>query len=100
MNAPNEKPLTLRQEIAAALERGSLDLREISQTFRIREREVLDHLTHISRSIHPHRLTTEPSQCRRCGFTFKKRGRLNTPSRCPICRSESICPPRYQIRKP
>jgi predicted Zn-ribbon and HTH transcriptional regulator len=91
------KMLTLRKEIAEALERGPLDLREISQLFRVREREALDHLQHISRSAHPKRLTMEPAQCRRCGFAFKKRGRLSTPSRCPICKSESISPPKYQI---
>jgi len=88
---------TLRKEIAAAIERDSLDLREISKLFSLREKEVLDHLQHIARSAHPKRLSMEPSQCRRCGFIFKKRERLNTPSRCPICKSESITPPRYQI---
>lgn len=89
-----DKPQTLRQEIAEALERGPLDLREISQIFRIREKEALEHLQHIARSA---RLTMEPAACQRCGFSFKKRRRLNTPSRCPLCKSESIVPPRYQI---
>ena len=88
---------TLRKEIAAAIERESLDLREISQLFRIREREVLDHLQHISKSAHPKRLTMKPAQCQRCWFVFKKRARLSAPSRCPLCKSESISPPRYQI---
>jgi predicted Zn-ribbon and HTH transcriptional regulator len=88
---------TLRKEIAEAIEREPLALREISQLFRVREREALDHLQHISRSAHPKRLTMEPAQCRRCGFVFKKRDRLSTPSRCPVCRSESISPPKYQI---
>lgn len=93
-NPPAEKPLTIRQEIAEALARGPLDLRAISQLFRIREREALDHLQHIARSA---RLKMEPAVCQRCGFSFKKRERLNTPSRCPICKSESISPPRYRI---
>ncbi|MDH4266921.1 MAG: transcriptional regulator [Deltaproteobacteria bacterium] len=88
---------TLRKEIAKSLEQNSLDLREISQLFRIREREVLDHLQHIAKSSHPKKLSMEPAQCKRCGFIFKKRDRLSTPSRCPICKSESISPPRYQI---
>lgn len=94
---PSKNMHTLRKEIAAAIEREALDLREISQQFRIREREVLDHLRHISRSAHPKRLVMQPAQCQRCGFSFKKRDRLNTPSRCPLCKSESISPPRYQI---
>jgi transcriptional regulator len=90
----DEKPQTLRKEIAKALEEGAMDLREISQLFRIREKDVLDHLQHISRS---KRLEIEPAVCLGCGFSFKKRGRLNTPSRCPLCKSESISPPRYRV---
>jgi transcriptional regulator len=89
--------LTLRKEIAEILERESLDLREISQFMGIREKEVLDHLDHIAKSVHPRRLSMEPATCHRCGFIFKKRERFSTPSRCPICRSESISPPRYRI---
>jgi predicted Zn-ribbon and HTH transcriptional regulator len=88
---------SLRKEIAEALNRNPLGLREISQLFRIREREALDHLQHIAKSAHPKKFSMDPAQCKRCGFIFKKRDRLNTPSRCPICRSESITPPRYQI---
>ena len=90
---------TLRKEIAEALEHQSLDLREISQRFGIKEREALDHLEHIARSAHPGRLTIEPALCRECGFSFKKRERLKPPGRCPLCKSESISPPRYKIVK-
>lgn len=62
---------TLRKEITEALTRNPLDLREISQLFRIREREVLDHLQHIAKSVHPKKLGMEPAQCKRCGFIFK-----------------------------
>ncbi len=89
--------LSLRKEIAAALERQSLDLREISKLFRIREKEALDHLAHIARSARPKRLAMEPAACLKCGFVFRKRERLSTPGHCPICRSESITPPRYRI---
>jgi len=88
---------TIRKEIASLLEKESLDLREISQTLRIREKEVLDHLQHIARSVHPRKLTMDPATCLQCGFVFKKRERFSTPSRCPICKSESVTPPRYQI---
>ena len=88
------KPQTLRKEIAKALKDGPMDLREISQVFRIREKDVLDHLQHISRSA---QLKMEPAVCLECGFSFKKRDRLNTPSRCPLCKSESISPPRYRV---
>jgi predicted Zn-ribbon and HTH transcriptional regulator len=43
---------TLRKKIAEALEGESLDLREISKLFGIKEKEVLDHLKHIEKSVH------------------------------------------------
>jgi transcriptional regulator len=90
--------LTLRKGIAQALEEEALDLREISRRFRIREKEALDHLQHVARSVEPEkRFIMEPPSCNVCGFSFKKRTRLNTPGRCPLCRSESINPPRFQI---
>lgn len=88
------KELTLRQQIAQALEDKPRGVREISQLFRIREKEVLDHLQHIAKS---GRLNIDPPFCQKCGFIFKKRERLNSPSRCPICRSEYINPPRYHL---
>lgn len=88
---------TIRKEIAELLKKGPLDLREISQILRIREKEVLDHLQHIARSVHPRRLAMDPAACLDCGFVFKKRERFSTPSRCPLCKSESITPPRYRI---
>ena len=84
----------MRKTIARALEEGPMDLREISQLFRVREKDVLVHLKHISRSA---RLKMDPAVCLDCGFSFNKRDRLSTPSRCPLCRSESISPPRYQV---
>jgi transcriptional regulator len=100
MKIAEEKPKTIRQEIARALEQESMDLREISQRFRLREKEVLDHLPHIAKSVHPKKLRMEPAGCLQCGFGFKKRERLSVPSRCPICKSESISPPRYRILNP
>ena len=89
--------LTLRKKIAEVLKEELFDLREISKRFGIKEREVLDHLKHIEKSIHPKRLIVESASCKRCGFSFKKRTRLNTPGRCPVCRSEQISPPRFKI---
>ncbi|HXX35690.1 MAG TPA: transcriptional regulator [Thermodesulfobacteriota bacterium] len=88
---------TLRKAIAETLERDFLDLREISKIFHIKEREALDHLEHIARSARLKRFFMEPAVCLDCGFTFKKRDRLSTPSRCPLCRSSSIAPPRFKI---
>jgi len=96
----NRIMLTLRKQIAEALEQESLDLREISRLFDIREREIPDHLQHIAKSAHPKCLIVEPASCKQCGFSFKKRTRLTTPGRCPVCRSEYISPPRFKIDIP
>lgn len=89
--------MTLRKRMAKALEKESLDLREISKLFGVREGEALEHLEHIARSAHPKRLTVEPASCKHCGFSFKKRTRLNSPGRCPVCKGEHIFPPRFKI---
>jgi predicted Zn-ribbon and HTH transcriptional regulator len=89
--------LTLRKKMAEVLEEESLDLQEISKLFGIKEREVLDHLEHIAKSVHPKRLIVEAASCKQCGFSFKKRTRLNAPGRCPVCKSEYISPPRFKI---
>ena len=89
--------ITLRKKIAEALKQDSLDLREISKRFGIREKDALDHLHHIAKSAHSVGFNMKPPQCNQCGYSFKKRTRLNTPGHCPICKSESISPPRFQI---
>jgi predicted Zn-ribbon and HTH transcriptional regulator len=92
-----DKMPTLRKTIAEALEGDSLDLREISKLFGIKEKEVLDHLIHIEKSARHRGFTVEPASCQQCGFSFKKRTRLSTPGRCPLCKSEHISPPRFKI---
>ena len=95
----NDKMPTLRQQIAEVLKQRSLDVRELSHLFGVREKEVLDHLQHIARSKQDKRFKMEPASCLECGFVFKKRERLNTPGEYPLCKSESITPPRFQIIK-
>ncbi len=92
-----DKMSTLRKKIAEALEGDFLDLREISKLFGIKEKDALDHLIHIEKSAHHKGFTVEPASCQQCGFSFKKRTRLSTPGRCPLCKSENISPPRFRI---
>ena len=94
--------LTIRKQIIEALKGQMLTAREISQSVGIKEKEVLEHLPHIARSLASHesvgpRLLVEPSACLECGFVFRKRDRLKTPGKCPICRSEGISETRFGI---
>lgn len=94
--------LTIRKQIIEALRGRLLTAREISQAVGIKEKDVLDHLPHIARSIAAHeaegsRFAVEPSQCLECGFVFSKRDRLKTPSKCPVCRSEEITETRFGV---
>lgn len=97
---------TVRQDIIEALKTGPMTAREVSKAVHASEKEVRAHLAHVARSItgmrasgHRIALVVEPSGCLSCGFVFKKRGRLATPSRCPICKSEEITETRYSIEE-
>jgi predicted Zn-ribbon and HTH transcriptional regulator len=94
--------LTVRKQIIEALKGQMLTAREISQSVGIKEKEVLEHLPHIARSLAANesageRLSVEPSACLECGFVFRKRDRLKTPSKCPLCKSEEITETRFGV---
>lgn len=75
--------------------------RDLARQLGISERQVEDHLEHISKTLardRARRFVLEPSACEECGFVFRERRRLTRPSRCPRCRSEQISPPRYEIK--
>ena len=71
VNLKIEKMSTLRKKIGEALEGDSLDLREISKLFGIKEKEVLDHLTHIEKSAHHRSFTAEPALANNVVFLLK-----------------------------
>jgi len=93
--------LTTRQRIAAVLREESVTAKDISRAAHVMEKEVAEHLAHIARSVAAaggsERFVVEPSRCINCGFVFRKRERLKTPSRCPVCASEEITETRYKI---
>lgn len=92
--------VTTRQAIKELLLEEPLSSLELSQSLSLPEKEILDHLDHIARAPGPG-LSFEiiPAVCKHCGFAFKKRKRLTIPSRCPICRRESIRRPRFALVK-
>jgi predicted Zn-ribbon and HTH transcriptional regulator len=89
---------TVRQEITELLTKERLTTKEISQAVRIREKDVIEHLEHIARSISKKgHFNIEPSVCRKCGFRFKDRKRFTSPSRCPLCKNEAITEQKFWI---
>jgi predicted Zn-ribbon and HTH transcriptional regulator len=92
--------LTIRQLIMQSITGTLYSSRQLAELVGVPERQVEDHLTHITKSVardRTRRFVLEPSRCRDCGFVFRNRTRLTRPSRCPRCRSEAILPPRYGI---
>jgi predicted Zn-ribbon and HTH transcriptional regulator len=90
---------TARQRILSLISGGWFSLREISHAAGVSEKDALDHLAHIERSLRERKgLEVQPGQCESCGFVFRKRGRLSRPGRCPVCRATHIRGPRFHAR--
>lgn len=91
---------TIRQEIIDMLA-GSAPLRlmDIAQIFSLKEKEVCEHLEHISRSVksRKQKLVIIAPECQACGFVFKNRSRFSKPGRCPECKSQRIQEPEFRL---
>lgn len=72
--------------------------KDISMIMGIREKEVIEHLPHVEKSLGKKvSIIAEPPECLKCGFVFKKRNRFTIPSRCPKCKSESVSAPIFGV---
>lgn len=98
---PMERKESIRDALARELREDPLTSRELSTRVRIPEKDVAEHLEHLSRSLlaHGERLHVEPASCLGCGFTFVRREKLTRPSRCPECSAERIEPPSFRVSK-
>jgi len=94
---PLERHETLRQKIISELAGRTLSAKDLSAEVLISEKEVYEHLEHIRKTVGKGLVIT-PSECRKCGFVFKKRDKLKKPGKCPVCRSELIEEPLFSIR--
>ena len=88
--------LTLRKKMITLLSEEEHSARDLSSLLGIQEKEVYDHLLHVSRSVAAQKrtLVVKPCVCRSCGFVFKERKRFTKPGRCPECKGtyiESAC---------
>jgi transcriptional regulator len=90
---------TIRQEMMDLLSEGEHNARSISQHLKLSEKEVCDHLSHISHSLvsKGKRLVISPARCLECNYVFIDRSKFTKPARCPRCRGEHIEDPKYRV---
>lgn len=93
--------MTIRQEIREILERETISAQDIANLFRTNLKEILEHLEHIKRIIKKEKkeLIMYPAGCKTCGFIFKERSKIKSPSKCPSCKSEFIEKAKLHIRE-
>jgi hypothetical protein len=92
--------MTRRQEIIQILTGEPLSLRELASLLRVHIKEIYADLPHIEKSIQRKgKLVITPAQCRKCGFTFKDRPKIKTPSRCPKCKGTWMEEAVFQIQE-
>jgi predicted Zn-ribbon and HTH transcriptional regulator len=90
---------TIRQQMIDLLTEEEMGIRDLSQALKVKEKEVLEHLPHIERSIKSmkRKIVFTPSRCLACGFVFEDRKRFSRPGRCPRCRDTHIENPMFRI---
>ena len=90
---------TIRRQMIALLADREYDAQELSGELHIPEKEVHNHLSHISKTVsaRKQRLYIRASVCFSCGYEFKERKRFTKPGRCPKCRHTHIQAPGYWI---
>ena len=91
---------TIRQEIIDLLGSEELTIRDLSQAVSLQEKEIVDHLGHIERSLQRQgkKLMISPYTCLTCGFVFEKRTRFTKPGRCPKCKNSHIQVAQFYIK--
>ncbi|MCL5021979.1 MAG: transcriptional regulator [Nitrospirae bacterium] len=96
---PPERSETLRQLIIELIDGHALSAKEISGNAGVSVKEVYGHLDHIQKTVDTkaYRFSIVPAVCKKCGFMFRKRGRLKKPGRCPVCKGETIEEPLFEI---
>jgi predicted Zn-ribbon and HTH transcriptional regulator len=90
---------TVRQQIIELLTNGEMGARELSQEIRIKEKEAIEHLSHIEQTlaVQGKKLAIRPAECLLCGYVFEKRQRFARPGRCPCCKKSHLQSPVFYI---
>jgi predicted Zn-ribbon and HTH transcriptional regulator len=96
---PPERFETARQRLREALGAEPRSARELSQLVGLRDKEVLEHLAHLERSLEAsgEALVILPARCKSCGFRFEAELSRARPSRCPECKAERIEAARFGV---
>jgi predicted Zn-ribbon and HTH transcriptional regulator len=91
---PGERENTIRKSIVKVLKDAPepLAAKDISALVGVSEKEVYTHLEHIKKSGRHSGdvLKVKPAECKKCGYSFAKRDRLDKPGKCPSCREQRI----------
>ena len=89
---------TTRERIDARLREEACTVSELSVAFELSREAIVSHVQHIAKSTRSDdaEFLVRPPKCRDCGFTSFD-DRINEPSRCPKCKSESIREPAFRI---
>lgn len=98
---PEARSHTVRQDIALALRAGPATARDLSKAVGASEKQVLDHLVHLAKSLRAHgaALVITPAECLDCGFVFTRRDKPARPSRCAKCQGGRLTLPEFAIRE-
>ncbi len=89
---------TRREQMISYLEASEYTVKDLAALIKSNMRDTIDDLDHIKHTVGK-RLKTRSAECTSCHFVFRKRDRMNTPSRCPKCKSERIVGPWISIKK-
>lgn len=88
---------TRREQIVTFLKRRDATVKDVAGQFGLRMSDAVDDLEHVRKS-NRDAFEIEWARCSKCEFSFEKRDKLTTPSRCPECKSERIEGPWVSIR--
>ncbi len=96
---PPARTETARARLLAAIAAEPQSARELSQRVGLSEKEILEHLPHLARSLAAagRTLGILPARCKSCGFHFEPQLARARPSRCPDCKSERIEAARFAL---
>ncbi len=95
-----QEQMTRRERMMEMMSLEPISLQHLANHFRVEMRELADDMEHIRRSVRKDAdLVIEPATCKGCGFAFRERSRIKTPSKCPRCRGERIMPATFFIQE-